>query len=141
MSVPKAGKSLGAISIGALITAIVSLVGIALVLYAFVNTASPYGTFSDARKSKSDSIHVAGDLVKETVHMDMNKGSINFDLKDSAGEKVSVVYNGPPPANMADATKVVAIGGMQADGRFHSSKLLIKCPSKYEGQKVGGKPS
>jgi len=33
---------------------------------------------------------------------------------------------------MAQATEVVAIGSMKGS-EFHSEKLLIKCPSKYEG--------
>ena len=122
------------INIGAIITALVALGGVAAVGMAFVSNASPYGTFADARKSNSDSMHVAGDVLKETVITDLQHGTMHFSMKDSTGERMNVVYTGPPPANMSEATKVVAIGGVQS-GVFYSEKLLIKCPSKYEDGK------
>ncbi len=135
MTVPNRKFQRGAIS-GAIVTGIVAMAGISAVVVAFVNNASPYGSFADARQGKSDSIHVSGDLVKDSVHMNLGQGSIEFAMKDDKGEQMKVIYTGPPPGNMAEATKIVAIGGVQPDGRFHSNKLLIKCPSKYEGEKA-----
>jgi cytochrome c-type biogenesis protein CcmE len=37
---------------------------------------------------------------------------------------------------MGQASKVVAVGTMR-EGEFHSRKLLLKCPSKYESTKSG----
>ncbi len=119
---------------GAIITALVAILGIAAVGMAFVSNASPYGTFADARKTKSESMHVAGDILKESVSADFKHGTMRFQMKDSTGELMQVVYTGPPPSNLAEASKVVAIGGIE-NGEFHSDKLLIKCPSKYEGEK------
>jgi cytochrome c-type biogenesis protein CcmE len=45
---------------------------------------------------------------------------------------MQVIYTGPPPQDMSLATEIVAIGSMQG-AEFHSNKLLVKCPSKYEG--------
>lgn len=125
---------------GAIITALVAIGGIAAVGTAFVSNASPYGTFADARKTKSESMHVAGDVLKETVSTDLKHGTMRFQMKDTTGETMQIVYSGPPPSNLGEATKVVAIGGIQ-NGEFHSEKLLIKCPSKYEGQKKPGAQS
>ncbi len=122
------------ISKGTVVTTVILLGGVVAVTMAFVSNASPYGTFSEARQSKSESMHVAGDVLKETIATDLQHGTMRFEMKDSAGEKMQVVYSGPPPANMSEATKVVAIGGVQ-EGVFRSNKLLIKCPSKYEGAK------
>ena len=67
--------------------------------------------------------------------MDALKHTLAFDIKDPGGT-LHVVHVGEPPANIQEATKVVAIGGMQ-DGSFVSHQLLIKCPSKYEGAPGG----
>lgn len=118
---------------GAIITGLVTLFGIVAVIVAFISNASPYGTFADARKTHNDSVHVAGDLVKNSISADLQANTISFGLKDQNGEAMTVVYSGPPPANLAEATKIVAIGGVK-DGVFKSDRLLVKCPSKYEGQ-------
>ncbi len=119
---------------GAIISAAIAVIAMVGVCYAFVTTASPYVTVEQARSTKGDNLHVPGDLIKGTVSTDVKAGVMNFELKDEAGSKVSVVYSGPPPANMGSATKVVAIGGMEGD-KFHARKLLVKCPSKYESEK------
>lgn len=119
---------------GAIVTTLVVLAGVAAVGMAFVSNASPYGTFADAKSSGSDSMHVAGDIDADTVKTDLSHHTITFKMKDQAGELMTVVYSGPPPANMGEAKKVVAIGGIE-NGVFHSEKLLIKCPSKYEADK------
>jgi len=41
------------------------------------------------------------------------------------------IWVAPRKSWLSSATKVVAVGGMK-DGAFHATKLLIKCPSKYE---------
>jgi cytochrome c-type biogenesis protein CcmE len=121
---------------GAIITAIVALGGAAAVVTAFMTSASPYGTFTDAERTHEKRVHVAGDLVKDSISTDLGQGTLSFKMKDKAGRAMTVVYNGTPPANLAEATEVVAIGGVTG-GQFHSHKLLVKCPSKYEN---GDKP-
>ena len=46
-----------------------------------------------------------------------------------------VVYRGIQPGNFKDAISIVAIGRYQ-DGRIEAEKLLVKCPSKYQGAEV-----
>ena len=46
-----------------------------------------------------------------------------------------VVYRGIKPGNFRDAISIVAIGRFQ-DGRIEAEKLLVKCPSKYQGAEV-----
>lgn len=122
--------------LSSIVAVVIGVLGLSGMLVAFLNNASPYVTIAEAKSAKGDNLHVAGDLVKETVFTDTAGGVVRFDLKDEAGGKLPVVYHGLPPANMGNATKVVAVGGMK-DGAFHATKLLIKCPSKYEStQKV-----
>jgi len=123
---------------GPAVTACIAAFAFGAVVWAFSRNASPYVTIAEAKTTPGDHLHLAGDILKETVHMDMLHRTLDFDLKDSTGAVVHVVHEGEPPANMAEANKVVAVGGME-DGNFVSHQLLVKCPSKYEaaqGDKV-----
>ena len=44
---------------------------------------------------------------------------------------MDVVYSDIKPGNFDQARDIVAIGRYQG-GAFHASKLLVKCPSKYQ---------
>lgn len=83
-----------------------------------------------------DRLHLACDLIPGTVKTDFSNHSISFDAKDEKGTKVTIVHTGDP-VNLKDATRVVAVGSFKGDV-FQSSQLLVKCPSKYEGE--SGKP-
>ena len=125
-----------AFATGPTLTAIVCALALCGVVYAFMAYSSPYVTVAQAKTSSSDRIHLAGDLIHESVKQDLSNHTLVFDLKDKSGQ-VTVVYRGTPPQNMGEATQVVAVGGMKADGKFHSEKLLVKCPSKYESEQKG----
>lgn len=119
---------------GAIISGLVAIVAIIGLMTVFVTSASPYVTVAQARQAEGDNLHLAGDLVKGSIVNDLRTRQLRFELKDEKGDVMPVVYTGPPPSNMGEATKVVAIGGYK-EGALHSDQLLIKCPSKYEGEK------
>ena len=124
---------------GAVITGIVATLAMVGVLAAFMGNASPYVTVAQAKQLHNDGLHLAGDLVKDSIQTDPSSGHISFRLKDQAGDVANVVYTGSTPGNLSEATKVVAVGGMDHDV-FQAHQLLIKCPSKYESQTPGGVP-
>lgn len=107
--------------------------GVALtgMIYTFVSGASPYVTIAQAKTMSGDRLHLSGDILKETLIVKPRERKVFFDLRDEKGDVVPVVFSGPPPANMGEATKVVAIGGMKG-AEFHANDMLLKCPSKYE---------
>ena len=45
------------------------------------------------------------------------------------------MYRGVRPGNFKDAISIVAIGRYH-EGRIEAEKLLVKCPSKYQGAEV-----
>jgi cytochrome c-type biogenesis protein CcmE len=48
-----------------------------------------------------------------------------------------VRYQGVRPANFDEAISIVAIGRYDgASAEFDAAKLLVKCPSKYQGAEV-----
>lgn len=117
-------------------TILAIMLGVGAMVYAFMNNASPYVTIQEAKMSKGDRMHLAGDILKETLKTDAANNLVRFQLRDSEGQTCQVVYHGPPPANMGEATQVVAVGQMK-DGDFVSNKLLVKCPSRYESKANG----
>jgi cytochrome c-type biogenesis protein CcmE len=119
--------------LGATVTGLVAVVALCGVVAAFSANSSPYVTIEQARHVSGDRLHVEGDIDKTTVHLDPIKHILSFDIRDKTGV-LHIVHVGELPANMSEATKVVAIGGMKGD-QFISQELLIKCPSKYQDGK------
>ena len=66
---------------------------------------------------------------------DAAKEELSFDLVDAEGRRMPVSYRGIRPGNFKDAISIVAIGRYH-EGRIDAEKLLVKCPSKYQGAEV-----
>lgn len=120
---------------GMIASLVVATLAVSAMLMAFLGSASRYVTFGEARDSTSDSLYVVGDLDKSTLSANVKAGEVRFVLKDEKGERVQVLYKGPQPSNMGEATKIVVHGGMKGDV-FVARDLLVKCPSKYQGEKA-----
>ncbi|MEG6584466.1 cytochrome c maturation protein CcmE domain-containing protein [Dendrosporobacter sp. 1207_IL3150] len=99
-------------------------------MWAYQSSLTPYVTFAQAKSSKSQ-VQVKGTLSKSNL-IQSERNSLIFALRDEAGEEVTVVYKGTKPEGMDQAESVVAIGRYN-NGQFHADKLLVKCPSKYQG--------
>ena len=98
----------------------------------FQQTLTPYVSFREAR-SMDRNLQVAGALVQgSSSYAD---GALSFDIQEQGtGETMKVVYHGVKPGNFEEALSVVAIGRYQpAAGTLAAEKLLVKCPSKYQG--------
>jgi cytochrome c-type biogenesis protein CcmE len=61
--------------------------------------------------------------------------SFSFMLVDDKGKTQKVYYNEPMPPDFLRSEKVVVIGSYQNDV-FVAKKILLKCPSKYQEQKL-----
>lgn len=112
---------------------IVATLAIAGIVMAFLGNASPYVTVKEAKTAKGAGVHVAGILDKSSLKTNVMAGKTEFSLSDESKESIRVVYNGPPVQNLTSADRVVAVGTSK-DGVFEAEKLLVKCPSKYEGE-------
>lgn len=113
----------------------VSAVALSGAVFAFLTNASPYVTVAQAKTSKADNLHLAGDIIPETLQVNALKRTAQFMVKDLNGETMMIVSS-DVPTNMGEATKVVAVGGMNGEV-FQARKLLLKCPSKYESETKG----
>jgi cytochrome c-type biogenesis protein CcmE len=111
------------------------LVFLVLGLTTFSKTMTPYVTFQEAQAS-SRTVQVMGGLEKGTSRYDTASKTLHFKLVDpKTNEVLPVSYKDVKPANFEDAVSIVAIGRYQGDA-FQAEKLLVKCPSKYQGQET-----
>jgi cytochrome c-type biogenesis protein CcmE len=116
------------------IAAAMTLAFVGFGLTAFQKTLTPYLTFDEARKSRGV-VQVMGGLDKASDRYDTGSQQLSFDLLDEHGRRMPVVYQGIKPGNFRDAISIVAIGRFK-EGRIEAEKLLVKCPSKYQGAEV-----
>jgi cytochrome c-type biogenesis protein CcmE len=119
---------------GYVIAVVMALAFVGLGLTAFQKTLTPYLGFDEARKAKG-LVQVMGALDKESDRYDTANQELSFDLLDDKGGRIRIAYRGTKPANFKDAVSIVAIG-RYASGRIEAEKLLVKCPSKYQGAEV-----
>ncbi|MCZ4244451.1 cytochrome c maturation protein CcmE [Pedobacter punctiformis] len=121
-------------------SAIIGLITIAIsvgILFSLNANTDTYSNFTQASQSNKEE-HVMGyweksqgmyyDAVKDANHF-------SFHMKDEKGEVRKVVYSGTKPQDFERSEKLVLIGKMDKD-TFYASKILMKCPSKYNDNLV-----
>ena len=103
-------------------------------LASFRDSLTPYVSYEQAR-SVDRVVQVAGGLVSGSSSYDPASQSLLFTLDDEeTGETLRVSYDGVKPSNFEDAISIVAIGRWNPSSeQFEADKLLVKCPSKYQG--------
>jgi cytochrome c-type biogenesis protein CcmE len=127
---------------------ILILVVIAAAIGIIVSTAgdaSTYVTFDEAQAMRTSGnkkeIHVVGELKKDEnghiigIEEGEDKVSFSFVMVDDKGREQKVIYNQPMPADFTRSEKVVVIGSY-GDNNFMASKILLKCPSKYQEENI-----
>ncbi len=78
-------------------------------------------------------LRVNGYVVPATIKWDPEKIELRFTIAEGP-DSVRVYYKGVAPDQLADAQQAVVEGKMGVDGEIKATKILLKCPSKYEVQ-------
>jgi len=127
------------------IIAIVVIAACIGIIIATAGDASTYVSFDQAYQMASTGnktqIHVVGDLKKDAqgniIGLEKSQDNLSFSflLLDENGKEQKVYYNEPMPPDFARSEKVVVIGGYQ-NNTFLANKILLKCPSKYQEEKI-----
>lgn len=115
---------------------VVIAIAIAVIISTYSNT-STYGSFNDAKTTKSE-LHVVGRLNKTkelTYDPTKNANYFSFYMKDNKGEECKVVLTGTKPEDFERSEQIVITGKMKGN-EFHASHILMKCPSKYKEDKL-----
>ena len=108
-----------------------------LTLASFKDTLTPYVPYEKAR-ALNRTVQVAGGLAENTTSYHEPSQSLMFTLQEpETGETLRIRYTGVKPANFEEAISIVAIGRYEeAEDVLVAEKLLVKCPSKYQGAEM-----
>ncbi|HHY10907.1 MAG TPA: cytochrome c maturation protein CcmE [Firmicutes bacterium] len=107
-----------------------------LALQGFKDSAAYYYTISEVAAKEMNhtgKIRIKGELAENSVDYDPRLPLLEFTLKEG-GHTLPAVYRGVLPDNFHHAEEVIVEGKMESDGKFIVSKLMLQCPSKYEGE-------
>lgn len=119
---------------------IIGILIIALAIGVIISTfadSSTYSNFSEA-KELTEETHVVGTLVKEkALEYDPIKDAnyFSFYMKDQQGKECKVIFLGTKPQDFERSEQIVLTGKMEVN-QFAASKILMKCPSKYNETEV-----
>ncbi|MEQ6121681.1 cytochrome c maturation protein CcmE [Reichenbachiella sp. MALMAid0571] len=124
----------------------VIIIGVAImIIISTAGDASTYVTFGEAKEFAQNGddkkIHVVGSLKKDTngevvgLKTSPDMLSFSFQMVDHNGVEQSVIFNEPMPADFLRSEQVVVVGSYNKD-LFVASKILMKCPSKYQDETV-----
>ena len=106
---------------------------------AFFKTTVQYVSIQEAAASNR-TVQVMGKIDFDVVKYDRDDSRLEFEIydpeaKDAAtAQRLDVVYYGVVPGNFDQATSVVVKGKPDGHGAFVADQMLIKCPSKYQGE-------
>ena len=121
-------------------SAIIGLITIAICIGFLVSLnadSDTYSNFTEAASSDKEE-HVMGYWEKSKgMHYNAAKDPNHFAffMRDDKGKVKQVVLNGTKPQDFERSEKIVLIGKMEND-TFYASKILMKCPSKYNDNLV-----
>jgi cytochrome c-type biogenesis protein CcmE len=120
--------------VGCLIIVLFSLWGVS----EFFNTTIRYVSLREAAAADRV-VQVLGAIDFSTVDFNADSSRLEFQVYDSEAEdiqsasRLNVVYYGVVPGNFDQATSVVLKGKPTEGGAFVADQMLVKCPSKYQG--------
>ena len=111
-----------------------------MIIISTAGDASTYVNFGEAKElsesGDDQKIHVVGELKKSAdgkpigLATSPDKLSFSFQMIDHNGLEQKVIFNEPMPADFLRSEQVVVVGAYRNDS-FIASKILMKCPSKY----------
>lgn len=124
----------------------IAIIAVAIIIIiSTAGDASTYVNFDEAYQlastGSSTQVHVVGQLPKDAaghvtgIEKSADNLSFSFTLIDDNNKEQKVFYNEPMPPDFTRSEKVVVIGSYQND-TFVAKKILLKCPSKYQEQKL-----
>ena len=114
------------------------LIAVALgVIISTISNSSTYAPFSTAIANEGKTYHVVGTLNRDKEFIynpEQNANLFGFYLIDNEGKEMKVLFNDSKPQDFEKSEQIVVIGKVAGDEfRVAKGDLLMKCPSKYNG--------
>jgi cytochrome c-type biogenesis protein CcmE len=78
-------------------------------------------------------VRVAGTIVGGSIAWEPRDLRLAFEIADQSG-RLPVLYHGSRPDMFRDGAEAVIEGRYTSKGLFEARTILLKCPSKYEGE-------
>ncbi len=124
-----------------LVVALFLVVGAGLAYDSVSNYLNPYVPVSQVASQldayQGENIQLFGKVEEGSLRR-TDEGVLYFNITDGEG-RLTVEYRGVPPQNLEEeGSDVVVIGRVGPGGTVESSQVLVKCPSKYEGEDSRG---
>jgi cytochrome c-type biogenesis protein CcmE len=123
-----------------IILILIVVMAIAVVI-STLSDSNTYANFELASGNPDREYHVIGTLNREKpveYNPEVNANRFTFFMFDENGVERKVVYNNAKPQDFEKSEKVVIVGKMKGD-EFVASSMLLKCPSKYNDNKIPAK--
>lgn len=115
---------------------------IGLMVWATINTGAYYMTVDEALAPDAvqlgQPVRVNGIVVGDSEEWNPEELTLKFRIydenaPDESGNQLAVVITGKPrPDNFQRAVSAIVEGEIQPDGTLQASKVMLKCPSRYE---------
>jgi cytochrome c-type biogenesis protein CcmE len=121
-------------------THIIGIIVIALAIGAIISTindAGTYVTFAQAKQHPNMEFTVIGELNKSrdiTYDPEVNVNLFSFYVIDKDGDEQKIIFHGTKPQDF-ERSEQITLQGKMVDGTFICTKILMKCPSKYNDGK------
>lgn len=121
-----------------IIVGVFIVVSIVIAYDASTSYINPYLSVSDVVENSTahvnEEVQVLGNVVNGSLDR-TEDGSFIFNLTD--GQKmIKVTYNGNLPQGFNEDQQAVVIGNIVSPYHLNASKMLVQCPSKYEGEEA-----
>jgi len=122
-------------------THIIGLIAIAIAIASLISIAgdaSTYTDFTEAQERPNAMHQVVGHLSieKEVVYNpEVDANSFTFFMKDENGKEMKVLCQKEKPAEFERSEQIV-LKGQIIDNVFVAHDILLKCPSKYQDEKI-----
>ena len=125
--------------VGPIIGLVIIVATLAFCATTFKRTMMAAVPFTEATHATDQTVQIMGTPVDGTMRYDNTRGALLFTMKDTQGTAMPVIFKGPKPEDldtaMVKATKITAQGTYNPTQQaFVAENLLVKCPSKYQGQ-------
>lgn len=105
-----------------------------------ISNSSTYAPFSSAISNPGKTFHVVGTLQRDKEFIynpEQNANVFGFYLVDTEGKEMKVVFNDSKPQDFEKSEQIVVIGKVVGNEfRVAKGDLLMKCPSKYNGNEM-----
>ena len=119
---------------------IIGIIVIALAIGAIISTindAGTYVTFAQAKQHPNMEFTVIGELNKSrdiTYDPEVDANLFSFYVIDKDGDEQKIIFHGTKPQDF-ERSEQITLQGKMVDGTFICTKILMKCPSKYNDGK------